>query len=86
MSFDYNKLRGRIVEKYGSIAKFSEKLTIDYPAVIRKMAGGTKFTQQDIVNWCRLLNIDINDAPDYFLREKVQSDDNEQEEEKHVFS
>lgn len=68
MSFNYDKLRGRIVEKYGSIAKFSADTRIDYAAVIRKMAGKTKFTQEDIVEWCRLLEIDINDASLYFLQ------------------
>ncbi len=78
VSFDYSKLRGRIVEKYGSITAFSKHVKIDYPAVIRKMNGGTNFSQKDIINWCKLLDIDINDVPDYFLREKVQSHDNEQ--------
>lgn len=73
MSFDYSKLRGRIVERYGSVAKFSEKTKIKYPAVIRKMAGETAFTQADIVEWCELLGIDMSEAPLYFLQRSSES-------------
>ena len=73
MSFDYSKLRGRIVEKYGSVAKFSEKTKIKYPAVIRKLAGETAFTQEDIYEWCDLLDIDIGSVPIYFLQKSSMS-------------
>ena len=35
--FDYSKLRGRIVEKYGSISKFSEKLSKSRTSVDLKL-------------------------------------------------
>lgn len=67
MSFEYNKLRGRIVEKYGSLAKFVEKLDISYVAASNKLNGKAGFSQSDIVEWCELLDIDILDAPLFFL-------------------
>lgn len=67
MSFKYDKLRGRIVEKYGSLAKFAEKLEISYTAASNKMNGRAGFSQTDIVKWCELLDIDITDAPLFFL-------------------
>lgn len=73
MSFDYSKLRGRIVEKYGSVASFSEKTRIKYPAVIRKMAGDTAFSQADIIEWCDLLDIDVSEVPLYFLQRSSES-------------
>lgn len=73
VSFDYNKLRGRIVEKYGSVASFAEKTRIKYPAVIRKMAGDTAFSQADIIEWCDLLDIDVSEAPLYFLQVSSKS-------------
>jgi len=69
MSFDYSKLRGRIIEKYGSVRGFSEHTRIGYPAVIRKMAGETKFSQEDIMEWCNLLEIELVDVPLFFLNE-----------------
>ena len=67
MSFEYNKLRGRIVEKYGSLTKFVERLNISYVAVSNKLNGKAGFSQSDIVKWCELLDIDIMDAPLFFL-------------------
>ncbi len=67
MSFEYDKLRGRIVEKYGSVSKFAEKLEISYTAISNKINGKAGFSQKDIVEWCKLLDIDIMDAPLFFL-------------------
>lgn len=67
MSFEYKKLRGRIIEKYGSLQRFAEELDISYVAVSKKMNGKTGFSQKDMIIWCEKLDIDINDAPLFFL-------------------
>lgn len=67
MSFEYNKLRGRIIEKYGTLKAFADDLDISYVAVSKKLNNLTGFSQKDIVIWCEKLDIDINDAPLFFL-------------------
>lgn len=67
MSFSYNKLRGRIVEKYGSQAKFAEALGLSQNSLSKKMSCKTGFSQEDIIKWSNLLDIDKNDIYLYFF-------------------
>lgn len=67
MGFEYNKLRGRIVEKYGTQAKFAQELGISSTAMSEKMTGKTTFSQRDIEKWRQLLDIDSEDIGKYFF-------------------
>ena len=67
MGFEYNKLRGRIVEKYGTQAKFAQELGISSTAMSEKMTGKTTFSQRDIERWRKLLDIDSEDIGKYFF-------------------
>jgi transcriptional regulator with XRE-family HTH domain len=67
MGFEYNKLRGRIVEKYGTQAKFAQELGISPTAMSEKMTGKTMFSQKDIDQWRKLLDIDSDDIGNYFF-------------------
>lgn len=63
----YAKLRGRIVEKYGSISAFTERLNISLTQVSKKLNGVSGFSQEDIVEWANLLEIDLADVGVYFF-------------------
>lgn len=67
MGFEYNKLKGRIVEKYGTRGKFAERLGVSDVTVSKKLTGKVQFDQEDIITWCEALEIDISDAGDYFF-------------------
>lgn len=67
MSLKYAKLRGRIVEKYGTQDEFRKKIGISKTAMSKKMTGKTGFSQNDIVKWCELLSIDLQNVSDYFF-------------------
>ncbi len=67
MTYTYNKLRGRIIELYGSQGKFSNKLGISKNSVSKKMSCKSGFSQSDIVKWSLLLNIDVDDYGKYFF-------------------
>jgi len=69
MSFDYSKLRGRITEKYGTATAFAERNGLNYITVIRRLRGITGFSQEDIIQWCQILDINPSDASLYFLQE-----------------
>lgn len=62
----YAKLRGRIIEKYGSQENFCEAVGLSSVSVSKKMNGLTGFSQKDIIKWCELLEIDIKDVGDFF--------------------
>ena len=67
MNYSYDKLRGRIIEKYGSHEKYAEELGISTNSLSKKMTGRTGFSQKDIVLWSELLEIDKSEYSDYFF-------------------
>ena len=67
MDFKYNKLRGRIVEIFGTQAEFAKKIKKSEQIVTAKLSGNSKFTQDNIIEWCEALNIDQNDIGSYFF-------------------
>lgn len=71
MSFSYGKLKGRIIEKYGSQAAFAEALGVSARTLSLKMNNRIYFTQNEITKAARLLDIDMNDIKDYFFTQNV---------------
>lgn len=67
MAFEYNKLRGRIIEKYGTQGKFAEALGVTETTISRKMNMATGFSKEDIVKWSKLLEISKEEIGDYFF-------------------
>lgn len=67
----YSKLRGRIVERYGSQRKFSKDAGISNVSVTRKMTGKVGFSQKDIVKWSELLGIETGQIADFFYPESL---------------
>lgn len=67
MKYGYDKLRGRIVEKYGSQNRFAAVLNVNNINVSNRMTGKTGFSQEDIEEWSRLLDIDPADYGTYFF-------------------
>ena len=57
MPFEYKKLRGRIVEVFGTNKAFAEKLKISENALSKKLNGKTGLSQQDIILWSDLLGV-----------------------------
>lgn len=67
MNYTYDRLRGRIIEKYGSQEKFAEILGLSSNSMSKKMNGKTGFSQKDIVRWSQLLDIDKSEYSSYFF-------------------
>lgn len=67
MRYSYDKLRGRIIERYGSQERFAEVLGISTNSLSKKMTGKTGFSQKDIVAWSHLLEIDKSEYSEYFF-------------------
>lgn len=70
MSFNYSKLRGRIIEMYGSQKKFAEKMETTNETLSRKMQGKAYFRQNEIYKMAKLLDIKTEQIDSYFFCEQ----------------
>ena len=71
MSFQYNKLRGRIIEIFGSQSKFASVVGQSEQIITAKLSGKSSFTQDNIIAWSNALNIDQNEIGSYFFTQKL---------------
>ncbi len=69
MRFDYSKLKGRIVEVYGSQSNFAKAMNITNATLSNKLNCKNSFKQVEILTAMGLLSID-NPAP-YFFEVKL---------------
>jgi len=67
MSLKYAKLRGRIVEMFGTQDAFRKKIGISKTAMSKKMTGKTGFSQKDVAQWSGLLSIQSEQIGEYFF-------------------
>ncbi|MGD9567569.1 MAG: DUF739 family protein [Sedimentibacter sp.] len=72
MAYDYSKLLGRIIEKYGNQTKFSGAMGLSERSLSLKLNGKVGFKQNEIIKACSLLEIAETDIPEYFFTLKVQ--------------
>ena len=70
--FDYGKLRGRIVEKFGSQKEFSKAMNMSQATLTSKLTGLTYFSQGEILRAESLLCIDPGSITAYFFTPKVE--------------
>lgn len=61
MAYTYNRLRGRIIEKFGTQGKFAEAIGRSRVSVSEKMTGKSGFSQKDIELWSDKLDIKSED-------------------------
>lgn len=72
MAFDYSKLRGRIVEKFGSQSKFARKMEWSERTLCLKMTGKVAWKQTDILKAINLLGLTEDNIQEYFFNVEVQ--------------
>lgn len=72
MAFDYSRLRGRIIEKYGTQGAFSRALGVSERTMSLKLNNRIFFSQDEINKSLFLLGLSIRDVQEYFFNEKVQ--------------
>lgn len=73
MPFDYRKLKGKIVEKYGTQYAFAEAMNWSERTLSLKMNSLRAWTQTDICKATVLLDIPESEIQDYFFKKKVQN-------------
>lgn len=74
MDFDYSKLRGRIIEKFGSLSAFANAVGKPLNTISRKLNGVIAISTQDIREWSDedVLDIPADQYHEYFFTLKVQ--------------
>jgi hypothetical protein len=72
--FDYSKLTGRIIEKFGSRRAFAIAYGISENAMSQKLSNKMAITTDDIMEWCKpdFLDIPSDQIGVYFFKLKVQ--------------
>lgn len=63
----YSKLRGKIVEKFGSITAAADAIKISRVALSRKLSGKSEFTQGEIKKMMGVLEIPESKCVEYFF-------------------
>ena len=63
----YAKLRGRIVEMFGTQSKFAEKMEWREALLSAKLNNKSEWAFAEVVKVCKLLEIPLNEAHLYFF-------------------
>ena len=72
MAFDYSRLKGKIVEKFGTQGAFAKALGLSQRALSLKLRGKVFFRQDEIERAINLLCIKKEDIDKYFFAQNVQ--------------
>lgn len=73
MAFDYRKLKGRIIEKYGNQIEFAKAMKWSERTLSCKMNSKVPWKQTDICAAIKLLGLSENDIQEYFFTVIVQN-------------
>ena len=74
--FNTKKLKGKIIEQYGSIERFTRVVSCSSDKVYKYFQGNGVLRQTDIDEWAKALEIDPEEIPIYFFTPSV--DESEQ--------
>jgi len=72
--FDFSKLEGKMIEKYGSRRAFAKAYGVTENTISRKLNGHTRFSTDDIEKMSspEFLDIQPKEYPVYFFTPKSQ--------------
>lgn len=74
MVFDFSKLNGRIVEKFGTRSAFADAAGYTKTQLSARLSNRVHFPSDEIYKLCtpELLDIAVADIPVYFFNPKVR--------------
>lgn len=67
MAFCYDKLRGKIVEKFKTIERFAEAMGRSSATISAKLNNKSEWTQDEVILAVRILELSYDDIPAYFF-------------------
>ena len=66
-NFKYSKLKGRIIERYGTQKAFAEAMGMNVATLNAKLNSKATWTLEEIEKACSLLGIPKNEINEYFF-------------------
>ena len=72
IQYNYNKLKGRIVEKFSNIKNLSKSIPISATTLYKKLSGKEYFNQWQIEMIRKVLEISETEINEYFFVHKVK--------------
>ena len=77
MVYDYSKLEGKIIEKFGTRERFAKALGITTKTISEKLNNKTIWKQPEISKAMELLSISGEDIESYFIKKKTHGAEQE---------
>lgn len=71
VAYEYGKLRGRIIEKFGTSGAFAKAFPMSERTLSLKMNSKRSWSQKQMARACELLEIAQHEMSDYFFTQKV---------------
>ena len=71
MIFDYNKLKGKIKEKYSTQEDFSKAINMSRTSLSLRLSGKLDFSQSEIDLAIKKFGLNGKDIPEYFFKKVV---------------
>ena len=71
LAFDYSKLKGKMVEVYGSQTAFASAFGVSENTFSKKMNNKVRFTSDDIIKISSMLKIPKDEVGTYFFTIKI---------------
>ncbi len=65
--YNYNRLKGRIVECFGTQGRFAAEVGRSNSHISKVLNGKTYLDQKEIDSWCETLEIEPGDIGAYFF-------------------
>ena len=65
--FNHSKLKGRIIEKFGTQKAFAQKIGMPEVTLCRRLKGDIFFTQPEILRIAIALGIEMTELDAYFF-------------------
>ena len=71
MELTHAKLRGRIIEKFGSYRAFAKAINKSEQTVNTKLSGKSGFSEDNIIEWSNALDIGPEEVGAFYFTEKL---------------
>ena len=79
VKINHDKLKGKIKEVLGTQSNLAERIGLDETTISNKINSNTYFTQKEILKIASVLNISLEEIPEYFFRPKVREHEQSKE-------
>ena len=73
MAYDYSKLKGRIIEKCGTLSEFAKLMGLSERTISLKLTNKVDWNQSDMQKAIAVLDLLACDISTYFFKLKVQN-------------